>query len=216
MSKYEVSNNNVNNQKINDILISGENIIWQGKPKKSAFIINKVLTMLPIAIIWLMLDLIFIINFLRTETKMLWFIIPFFALHLMPVWLWLSNVLTANKRWKNTEYAVTDKRLIIISGFIGMDYQSVYYKDITDVKLKITAIDKILNVGDIYFINKTSIPVDNKNVAAPIAFLDIEEAYKIYSKIQKVVLDIQTDIEYPNNLRPGENDGYNTKYNSKF
>ena len=45
------------------------------------------------------------------------------------------------------------------------------------------------------------------------AFLDVENAYDIYSKIQKIVLDIQTDIEYPNALRPDENPGYNTKYN---
>ena len=97
-----------------------------------------------------------------------------------------------------------------------MDYQSIYYKDISDVKLKITAIDKMLNVVDIYFINKNIIPTNNKNATIPVAFLDVKEAYKIYPKIQKVVLDIQTDIEYPNNLRPQENDGYNTKYNSKF
>ena len=29
-------------------------------------------------------------------------------------------------------------------------------------------------------------------------------------------MDIQTDIEFPNNLRPENNDGYNTKYNCKM
>ena len=45
----------------------------------------------------------------------------------MPVWIWLSNGLTAKKNWENTEYYVTDKRIIIESGFIGMNYQTIYY-----------------------------------------------------------------------------------------
>ena len=205
MSKYNVDNN-INEININSVLVEGENIIWSGQPKKSAFILNKTLTMLPIALVWLSFDSFFITSAFSSG-DMLWFLIPFFALHLMPVWIWLSNVLTANKRWKNTKYIVTDKRLIIISGFIGIDYQSIYYKDIKNVRLRVNIIDKLLGVGDIYF--------DLQN-PGNIAFLDVEDCYQIYPKIQKVILDIQTDIEYPNNLRPESNDGYNTRYNSKF
>ncbi|MBQ9072003.1 MAG: PH domain-containing protein [Bacilli bacterium] len=209
MSKYESVSNIVVSTSLDNIIVKGEEIVWRGKPKKSAFIINKILMMLPIALIWLMIDSSFIMVALSSFDfkEIIWFIIPFFALHLMPVWIWLGNVLTANKKWKNTEYAVTNKRIIIMSGFIGMDYQSIYYKDIKNVDLKINVIDKVLKVGDIYF--------DTNQKVSP-GFLDIENVYEIYPKIQKVVLDIQTDIEYPNNLRPKENDGYNTKYNVKI
>lgn len=209
MSKYEKVNDATESIKLNKIIVEGEQIIWKGKPKKSAFIFNKVLTMLPIALIWISFDS-FVISILLSTSgikEMLWFIIPFFVLHLMPVWVWLSNVLTSSKKWKNTEYAVTDKRIIIMSGFIGMNYQSIYYKDIKNVNLRISIFDKLLKVGDIYFDTKGTTPV---------AFLDIAYAYDIYPKLQKVVLDIQTDIEFPNNLRPKENDGYNTKYNGKI
>jgi len=209
MSKYENLNKNVQMIDVNDVLVEGETIIWQGKPKKSAYIFNKLFFMFPIALIWLILDGSILVTFLFSgqASKMFWFIIPFFALHLMPVWIWLGNALTANKNWQNTRYAVTDRRIIIESGFISMNYQSVYYKEITNVNLKVSFIDKLLKVGDIYFTTKTG---------ANQAFLDIENAYTIYPKIQKVVLDMQTDIEFPNNLRPKENDGYNTTYNSKF
>ena len=209
MSKYEKANLKTNKIDIKNILVEGESIIWTGKPKKKAFILNKAFTMLPIALIWLLFDGTFIGLMIGSgEVKeMLWFMIPFFALHLMPVWIWLGNTVTASKNWENTEYTVTDKRLIIISGFVGMNYQSIYYKDIKNVHLKVGIVDKMLGVGDIYFDT-------NEKVSA--AFLDIENVYELYPKFQKVVLDIQTDIEFPNNLRPKENDGYNTKYNSKF
>ena len=206
MIKYERVNRNTNKIYLESILVSGEKVIWRGKPKKRAFVINKILAMFPLALIWLLFDGTFIGMMIASGeiNEMLWFIIPFFGLHLMPVWIWLSNVLTASKRWENTEYAVTDKRIIIMSGFIGMDYKTIYYKDIENIHLKVGFIDKLLGVGDIYF---------DTNDVNSVAFLDIERVYELYPKFQKIVLDIQTDIEFPNNLRPQENDGYNTKYN---
>ena len=89
---------------------------------------------------------------------------------------------------------------------IGMNYQTIFYKDINNVHLRIGIIDKLLKVGDIYF--DTS-----KNKMQ--FFLDLENPYDLYTKLQKIVFYIQTDIEFPNNLRPNENNGYNTKYMPK-
>ena len=185
-------------------LVQGENLIWSAKPKKSTFIINNIVAMMPFALLWLAFDSFFIITMIATgEIKqMLFFVIPFFALHLMPVWIWLGNIITAGKKWKNTEYYVTDKRIILKTGVLGVDYQSVYYKDIRNVNLRVGMIDKLLGVGDIYF----------DNINRDIAFLDIENPYEIYPVIQKTVLDMQTDIEYPNAFRPDYNPGYNTEY----
>ena len=38
---------------------------------------------------------------------------------------------------------------------------------------------------------------------------------KVYKLVQKTVLDVQTDIEYPNAYRPDSNPGYNTRYESR-
>ena len=208
MSKYEQANKNFKKINVNNVLVDGESIIWNGKPKKSAYIINKVITMLPFALIWLIFDSTFIIAFIASGSfmEMIWFIVPFFALHLMPVWIWLSNALTAKKNWENTEYYVTNKRIIIVSGFIGMNYQTIFYKDINNVHLRIGIIDKLLKVGDIFF---------DTNENRMQFFLDLENPYELYTKLQKIVFDIQTDIEFPNNLRPNENNGYNTKYMPK-
>jgi len=194
-------------------LVEGETLIWSSKPKKLAYVINQVLVMMPIAILWLAFDSFFIISMINTGgiKDMLLFIIPFFALHLMPVWIWLGNILSANKKWKNTKYYVTDKRIIIQNGFIAENYQTIYYKDIKNVNLHIGIIDSILKVGDIYFDLGYR---GNSKINA--GFVDIENSQEIYSKLQKIVMDIQTDIEYPNALRPNENPGYNTKYNGKM
>ena len=205
MSKYDGFSNSTSG--INP-LVEGENVIYKLKPKKRAFILNKSLMMFPIALIWLAFDSVFIYNFLSDGEvgNFIWFVIPFFALHLMPVWIWLANVITANRRWKNTTYYITDKRIIIENGFIAGNFQTIYYKDINNVRVSIGVIDKLLGVGDIYISTKLN---------ASNALLDLEEAAEVYPKIQKIIMDIQTDIEYPNAYRPEENPGYNTKLINK-
>ena len=180
--------------------------------KKSAFVINNILTMLPLALIWLLFDSFFIVAFVSSGSpkEMILPIILFFAFHLMPVWIWLGNVLTANKKWKNTKYYVTDKRIIVQTGIISANYDTIYYKDIKNVSLKVGIIDKLLKVGDIYIDTGSILTSSSKNVMMTI--LDVENPYEIYGKLQKIVLDIQTDIEFPNAYRPNENPGYNTKY----
>ena len=211
MSKYEKFMNY--EEDLSNPLVEGENLIWSSKPKKSAFIINKVLTMMPFALIWIAFDLSILITMISSGQiqHMLFFIIPFFAIHLFPFWTWLGNVITANKRWKNTKYYITDKRIILQTGFVDMNYQTIYYKDIKNVNLKIGLIDKLLGVGDIYFDLGTSLTNKGTQTISH-AFLDIEKPHEIYPTLQKIVLDIQTDIEYPNALRPDENPGYKTNY----
>lgn len=192
-----------------DPLVPGEKLIWSGKPKKSAYIINSCLKMMPIALLWLAFDGTIIAMMLSSgeiPTNMIWFFIFFFAFHLMPVWSWLSQMLTASGRWENTKYYVTDKRLIIRTGFIGINFHTVYYKDLKDVLLKVDPIDAALGVGDII------IQTQYGNNSGKFSFLDVENPNDIYPRLQKIIVDIQSDMEYPNDLRPNENHGYNTEY----
>lgn len=219
MSKYDAKLG-TRSMDIETIIMEGEQVIWKGKPKKSAFIVNKVVTMLPIALLWLLFDGIVMKSVFLGPGKgpMFMIMILFFAVHLIPVWIWLGNVMTAKKRWENTQYAMTNKRIIIQTGFIGMDYKSLNYKDICNVRLNVGVIDKLLKVGDIYFdtnISWANLPVRGKKMGNEQAFLDLTNVYELYPKLQKIVLDIQTDIEYPNELRPETNAGYTTQYKGR-
>lgn len=211
MKNYYETNQMHKEGYISDILMPDESIIWSGTPKKSAFVINTSARLFPIAFLWLLIDSFFIISILKgnmiagPSVKLV--IIPFFILHLFPVWLWFGQIITSFTRWKNTEYAVTNKRIIIRNGFIGYDYKSVYYTEINNIHLHVGLIDKLLKVGDI----RISLADSFEQSLNP-TILDIEEPNRVYKLIQKAVLDIQTDIHYPNALRPEHNPGYQTKY----
>jgi len=191
-------------------LMPDESVIWKGMPKKSAFILNSSVKMAPFALIWLCVDgfMISTFAFSGMMKQMAWFIIPFFALHLMPVWIWLYQMITAAGRWKNTEYAVTNKRIILRNGLVGYQYQSIYYTEISNVSLHVGAIDRMLGVGDVYILMDA---YANTGKDAPV-ILDVEEPGRVYSLLQQTVMDIQTDIHYPNALRPDTNPGYHTQY----
>lgn len=191
---------------IEDVIGSDEQILWSGKPKKRAYLINAFTKMLPIALIWLLFDGAFIGLMIGTmdeiPTSVKTFMTVFFLFHLMPVWIWLSNVLTANRQHENLEYAFTNKRVIIKSGIIGIDFKNIYYSEIDSVNLRVGLVDRIEKVGDIYI----------KSIGGANVLYDLENPYTLTEKLQKIVVDIKTDIQFPNNLRPAENDGYSTKY----
>ena len=198
------------NSQRNIALAAGEAILWRGKPKRSAFIAGKSLPLLPIAIIWLIIDLGFIANAFGGG-GMMFFMIPFFALHLMPVWIWLGSTLTAGKRWQNTMYYVTNRRIIIQGGFLAVNEKSVFYKDLRNAQLHIGLIDKACGTGSIVLDDGYYDYHRRRNYPGT-QLAHLEDAQSAYHRIQKIILDIQTDIEYPNAYRPETNPGYNTDY----
>ncbi|MDE6302814.1 MAG: PH domain-containing protein [Clostridia bacterium] len=193
---------------VEDILAGGESILWRDKPDKKALIAAAVFKMLPIAILWLCIDLGFIIGISIGMSRgsipiaILGFIVPFFLLHLAPVWIWVAGIMKSVAELKNLEYIFTDKRIIIRSGIIGIDFKFLYYNEIESVNVKVSLTDKIFRVGDIYVNAKSSAAV----------LYDLHNPYNLGTKLQKIVQDITTDINYPNALRPDYNPGYNTKY----
>ena len=185
------------------VLANGETILWKAKPQKKGFIATRSLAMMPIAIIWLIFDL----QFLAAAGNFMF--AGFMLLHLFPVWLWLGNVLTAGRQWKNTAYYATNRRIIIQRGIWAVNETSVFYKDIRNLQTRIGILDKAFGTGDIfiddgYYHSKRRMPVHMLE--------DLDDPQKVYSRLQKIVLDIQTDIEFPNAYRPEENPGYNTQY----
>lgn len=185
------------------VLSEGESLLWSGKPKKNAFITKRTITMMPIAIVWLLFDSTFIMAAFQDGESTL-FMIPFFALHLMPVWIWIGNMITASRRWKNTMYYVTNRRMVIQSGYWAVNEVSLFYKEVEHAQVHIGLVSKLFQTGSIWFNGDY-----RKN---GFVFEELENPNEAYRKIQKIILDIQTDMEYPNALRPEINEGYNTEY----
>ena len=203
---YFKEDENVQNNSTEFILDKDESVLLKLKPKKGAYIFNSIFTMLPIALVWLLFDGFFIGALLFNAKHMpvfVWFIVvPFFLLHLTPVWIWLAHIIKAAAGHKNLEYVFTEKRIIIRSGAVGIDFNNTYYSEITGVNLRVGLIDRLFKVGDLYITAKDK----------TVILYDITNPYFILKKIQNIVIDLKTDVFFPNDLRPAENHGFKTKY----
>ena len=93
-----------------------------------------------------------------------------------------------------------------------MNETSLFYKDLRNARLRIGLLDKMFHTGDIVF--DDGITVNNKQNRGHV-FEDLENAEEVYRRVQKVILDMQTDMKYPNAFRPEENPGYQTQYRPK-
>ena len=157
-NKKYFSDNGMYSNNIEDVVKEDENILWQGEPKKSAYILAAVFKMLPIVLFWLLCDGVFIYFLATMGDEVPWFVWIFFAIHLAPVWIWIANIIRSAVEVKNIRYAVTDKRVIVRSGVI-IDLKFLYYTDITNVRVRVGLIDRLLKVGDIVKVKVLSVDV---------------------------------------------------------
>ena len=132
-----------------------ENVLWSGKPNKRGFILEGIFnSMLPLALFWAFIDLSIIrgiltggINNASNESTL--FILIFMAVHMMPVWIYLFGILTVIIKYKNTQYAVTEKGVYVSSGVFTTNCDMRPFSEITNISVHRGIIDQMLGVGDV-------------------------------------------------------------------
>lgn len=199
--------NDIKKNKVEDILTEGEKILVSLVPNRKVFMLESFFKGLPLALIWGIFDGIFISfifsnNLYEQIGPFVVGLIFFFLIHLIPVWLYIGNIVRRLAGYKNINYYLTNKRIIVRSGIIGIDYKFLFYPDIATVNVKVGIFDRMFKVGDVYI----------RSATQAICLEDIDSPYQYSSRIQQVINDIKSDISFPNDLRPKENHGYNTDY----
>jgi len=204
---------------IRDMMDSNEYQLWEGKPEKVTYIIGNPV-MYVVALVWGAFDFAFIGLMFGVGGGLPMgfglFMVPFFLLHLMPVWIAVGGPIYRAINWNYIQYILTDKRIYIQSGVIGRDINVVEFTDISEPEVNVGLIEKLRGCGTIrltpsFYRNSRG----NQQRSNKGALLHIEDPYNVYKRIKQMSVDIKSDIHYPNALRPGENPGYNTKYDPK-
>lgn len=100
----------------------------------------------------------------------------------------ISQLVGVFARYKNTNYAITNKRVIISSGFIGIDFTSLDLKSITSVDVNVGLFDKMVkpNTGTIAF-GFNSIPMNSSKGMALYGFMAIQNPYDAYREIKEII-----------------------------
>ena len=196
-----------------------EKIIYVGKPNKKCFIFESIFNpLLPFALIWGIIDFGFIGASLSSKDEnVAFFLVPFMLLHLMPVWIYLGGALLTLRRYNNTNYIVTDKAVYASEGVFSKRFKTKPFAELSHVDLHRGIFDQWFNVGDVVMTSSQASPRVGRGAAnAGISIDSISDYITVYNIVKKLQQDIYTDVMYPNDLRPRDNHGYNTKYNAKL
>ena len=133
------------NSKLEQYLKPGERVIWNGKPVRKAFILPG-LASVPFGIIFL----VFSLFILWTTTSngapsfVYLFSLPFV---LAAIAVMFAPFIFQLMRYNNTEYMITDKRIITQTGAIGLDTRFVDFEKIQEVFVQIGIADRIFGTG---------------------------------------------------------------------
>lgn len=196
-----------------------ESILWRGKPDKKCFILESVFNpMLPFALIWAIVDLT-VIGFTFGASKgMLMFIVPFMLLHLMPVWIYIGGVFMSFRKHRNTQYIITDKGIYVSGGIFAYKYEMKPFTDLSHINIHRGIFDQWLGVGDVVTVcSHTGYSSDSSHSHSShgLTICDIPDYQQVFAMVKQLQTDIYADTQYPNDLRPGENHGYQTQYRGR-
>ncbi|RLE62190.1 MAG: hypothetical protein DRJ38_10095 [Thermoprotei archaeon] len=162
-------------QDLRDMLDKDERIYWAEKPKRAPLVFKSLAAM--VIILPFMIIPIFILqiagsvffNPIVIIFFLFWYgILSIFAI--APLYNFLM--------WRNIWYVLTNKRVIIRTGLIGIDYDILELENIQQVNVNVGLIDKIYGTGTIVL---QSIGVK------PVALWAVKEPYKIQKTIRQAV-----------------------------
>lgn len=196
---------------------SNETVLWEGRkdPRVSLFeaIFNP---MLVFALIWFTFDMAMIIGFrysMQGGGLFLGGIAAFFALHMMPVWIYLAGVFTSRIKARNTQYLVTDRGIYIQSGIFTTVTEMKPFTDLAHISVRQGVFDKMFGTGDVISVcNHTSLNSEGSSHSHGMNIENIAEYEQVFKLIKEYQEAIYSDTMYPNDLRPQENHGYQTRY----
>ena len=187
-----------------------EEILWTDKPKFIPFAISGLAAGLGILIFIGLSYAMFkgADNDVSVGNSYVWFTA-------IPILFFLWNFLQKLFSYSNTSYAFTNKRVMVRTGFIGTDFKSIDYDKISDIEVTVNVIERAFNVGTIKFFSGRTQTDDGITSKLYDRWEAIPNVYETFKKVKQVSVDIKTDYNYPNALRPESNPGYNTKYDRK-
>lgn len=198
-------------EELKNMISSDEQIFYEGKPDKKCFLFEAIINpMLPFAIVWALFDSIFL-KFGFGAFPLFW---VFLLFHMFPVWMYLGGVIFSFRKYKNAYYIVTDRALYVSSGVFTVNLNTKPFADLSYVNVHRGIFDQFFGVGDI-LISSDQLNVNSGSKTTQSSALNInsiKDYARIYRLIKQLQEDVYSDTMYPNDLRPEENHGYQTKY----
>ena len=223
---------------LHNMVGQNENILWSGRPQFKCFILESIFD--PMLFVAIPCGVIYLVFFLSIygagpEQGVINGHFSFWAALLMtspwllficwPVWFYLGQLVLDCLRYKNIAFIVTDKGFYSSRGIFSLDFKHKPFMEIARVNLHQGIIARMIGTGHIVFETSTN-PLAlrlamafDKNQAPTyrrlrnsLSIYDIPDYQHVYNLVKELQQNIYSDVQYPNDLRPTDNHGYNASY----
>ena len=188
-----------------------EEILWSGKPRFIPFIFSG----LGVALYTLLFGAVWVITSLNVphqdDGMGRWFWLFGLVAMAQGFFPWINKVLS----FPNTVYAYSNKRVMMRTGFIGTDFKVIDYDKISDIEVTVNLLERMYNVGTVRFFSGRTKSDEDSTSKLYDTWTAISDPYGVFKLVKQTSVDIKTDYNYPNALRPDTNPGYKTKYEKK-
>ena len=188
----------------------GEKILWQGKPVFLPFVLHAI-PMLAFGMFWGAFDLGLIGAVSRNPAHQASpsFLVFFLILHSFPAWGSILYSIYLVLVHGNTLYAYTNRRMLMRGGLFATSFKSIDYDRIQELDVTVGLLDRLFDVGTVRAFSGS---LTSKGARIYDRFVSIRDPYGVYRAIKGVEVDVKTDWNYPNALRPAVNPGDTTEY----
>lgn len=175
--------------KLDKHLNADEKVLWNGKPVKAPFLFPALVIGLVLVLLWLIPGIMIGVYYttrttptpytplMSTEAAVLviWVIPAFGFFFVAAIWQFM--------RYRNTEYMITNQRIITQTGAIGLDTRFVDLDKIQEVYVKVGVIDKLFGTGSVIAVTAGRVHVGmmRPSLAA------LREPYEVQKLLQEAV-----------------------------
>jgi len=186
-------------REVEAVLDRDEPVLWSGKPSRVPFLLRGV-PFLVFGLVWGALDAVFICVILQDDEPgpIRWFAIPFFALHLLPFWLGVGNMVRLLLAHRNTMYVFTDRRVVVRSGAWGSDLRTTEYAAVSDVEVKANPVDNVFGVGTI------EVHLRSGAGRGATKFVGVPRPHEVFRRIKDVIDEVRARVRAAPQARDAE------------
>lgn len=224
-----------------------EKILWRGRPDKKCFILKGltrgIFSVIPIFELQVIFMTVVMVrrgffSMVMEEADMvdkISAIVLVSMFHIVPVCSYIVGVILLFRRYRKTEYIVTDGGVYISGGALSNACVMKPFAELSHVYMYRGTLERWLDVGDVVMLtnqdssqsehsdaargisisisfgNQDSSQSGHSHAARGISISYIPDYLQVFDLVKQLQTDIHSDIMYPNDLRPQANRGYQTQ-----
>jgi uncharacterized membrane protein YdbT with pleckstrin-like domain len=179
-------------------LRSNEKVLWQGKPKLFPFIFAHNAIPFIFGLFFMAVTFFFFLSpmlsmgfFLELILfPLIFFLIGFLIAFGQPIWSYLA--------FRNTEYMISDQRLITQTGAVGLDTRFVDLEKVQEVSVQVGVFDRLFGTGSIYAMTAGQAYVGfqrgpgwgGSGIVRP-SLSSLEKPYEVQRLLQEAIQDLK-------------------------